>query len=139
MRNGRYDSTAGISMNHEAHKSCVCQLLRFVCSRIDGLRCATHFYGMQASIEVLMTYCGGVSDYHMETKETAITRKTDHTHSTPLRYLPSSILTSKSIMESDHLLQLSSITNSSFIHSPLGGHGECIVSDSRIPTRRCVW
>ena len=39
---------------------------------------------MQASIEVLMTYCGGVSDYHMETKETAITRKTDHINSTPL-------------------------------------------------------
>lgn len=139
MRNGRYDSTAGISMNHEAHKSCVCQLLRFVCSRIDGLRCATHFYGMQASIEVLMTYCGGVSDYHMETKETATTRKTDHTHSTPLRYLPSSTPTSKSFLKSEYLIQLSSITNSSFIHSPLGGHGECIVSDSRIPTRRCVW
>lgn len=139
MRNGRYDSTAGISMNHEAHKSCVCQLLRFVCSRIDGLRCATHFYGRQASIEVLMEFSELVSDYHMETKETAITRKTDHINSTSLRYLPSSTPTSKSIMESDHLLQLSSITNSSFIHSPLGGHDECIVSDSRIPTRRCVW
>ena len=139
MRNGRYDSTAGISMNHEAHKSCVCQLLRFVCSRIDGLRCATHFYGMQASVEVLMEFSELVSDYHMETKETAITRKTCHIHSTPLRYLPSSTPTSKSIMESEYLIQLSSITDSSFIHSPLGGHGECIVSDSRIPTRRCVW
>ena len=139
MRNGRYDSTAGISMNHEAHKSCVCQLLRFVCSRIDGLRCATHFYGMQASIEVLMEFSELVSDYHMETKETAITRKTCHIHSTPLRYLPSSTPTFKSFLKSDHLLQLSSITDSSFIHSPLGGHGECIVSDSRIPTRRCVW
>ena len=139
MRNGRYDSTAGISMNHEAHKSCVCQLLRFVCSRIDDLRCATHFYGRQASIEATMTYCEGVPDYHMETKETAITRNTCHTHSTPLRYLPSSTPTSKSFLKSDHLLQLSSITNSSFIHSPLGGHDECIVSDSRIPTRRCVW
>lgn len=75
---------AGISMNHEAHKSCVCQLLRFVCSRIDGLRCATHFYGMQASIEVLMEFSELVSDYHMETKETAITRKTCHINSTPL-------------------------------------------------------
>ena len=39
---------------------------------------------MQVSIEATMTYCGGVSDYHMETKETAITRKTDHINSTPL-------------------------------------------------------
>ena len=84
MRNGRNDSTAGISMNHEAHKSCVCQLLRFVCSRIDGLRCATHFYGMQASVEVLMEFSELVSDYHMETKETAITRNTCHINSTPL-------------------------------------------------------
>ena len=139
MRNGRYDSTAGISMNHEAHKSCVCQLLRFVCSRIDGLRCATHFYGRQASIEVLLEFSELVSDYHMETKETAITRNTCHTHSTPLRYLPSSTPTSKSFLKSEYLIQLYSITDSSFIHSPLGGHGECIVSDSRIPTRRCVW
>lgn len=139
MRNGRYDSTAGISMNHEAHKSCVCQLLRFVCSRIDGLRCATHFYGRQASIEVLMEFSELVSDYHMETKETAITRNTCHINSTPLRYLPSSTPTSKSFLKSEYLIQLSSITNSSFIHSPLGGHGKCIVSDSRIPTRRCVW
>lgn len=139
MRNGRYDSTAGISMNHEAHKSCVCQLLRFVCSRIDGLRCATHFYGRQASVEVLMEFSELVSDYHMETKETAITRNTCHINSTPLRYLPSSTPTSKSFLKSEYLIQLSSITNSSFIHSPLGGHGKCIVSDSRIPTRRCVW
>ena len=39
---------------------------------------------MQVSIEATKTYCGGVSDYHMETKETAITRKTCHINSTPL-------------------------------------------------------
>ena len=94
---------------------------------------------MQASVEVLMEFSELVSDYHMETKETAITRKTCHIHSTPLRYLPSSTPTSKSFLKSEYLIQLSSIANSSFIHSPLGGHDECIVSDSRIPTRRCVW